>query len=235
MAQLGPAMAAAPRPVPPPAPRPRATTPARWRPPPRRQTAVAPVGTRLQQQQRPMMASSGALVAATLPRVLRDRDHGALDKSQFRLFVQFFRQASPYIEGHRGRTFVLAIPGEVVNQKDVLHALLEDVALLHGEWPTPAPATCLHLLLHPRPPSSGCGPHCRRVGRQAGDCNWSAAADQPGNAGDRGGTAIRARLPCHGCCFAAGCHSCSRARPHGGRVAVVQGACKLHFALRSTR
>ena len=51
--------------------------------------------------------------AAALPRVLRDRDYGALDKSQFSLFVQFFRQASPYIEGHRGRTFVLAIPGEV--------------------------------------------------------------------------------------------------------------------------
>lgn len=50
---------------------------------------------------------------STLPRVLRERDYGALDKSQFRLFVQFFRQASPYIEGHRGRTFVLAIPGEV--------------------------------------------------------------------------------------------------------------------------
>lgn len=48
-----------------------------------------------------------------VPRVLRERDYGALDKSQFSLFVQFFRQASPYIEGHRGRTFVLAIPGEV--------------------------------------------------------------------------------------------------------------------------
>ncbi|EFN52161.1 hypothetical protein CHLNCDRAFT_7287, partial [Chlorella variabilis] len=47
-------------------------------------------------------------------------------------FVQFFRQASPYIEGHRSRTFVLAIPGEVVDQKDILHSLLEDVALLHG-------------------------------------------------------------------------------------------------------
>jgi amino-acid N-acetyltransferase len=45
--------------------------------------------------------------------VLRERDYGALEKSQYSLFVQFFRQASPYIEGHRGRTFVLAIPGEV--------------------------------------------------------------------------------------------------------------------------
>lgn len=50
---------------------------------------------------------------SALPRVLRERDYGALDQSHFSLFVQFFRQASPYIEGHRGRTFVLAIPGEV--------------------------------------------------------------------------------------------------------------------------
>lgn len=70
--------------------------------------------------------------ASSLPRVLRERDYGALEKSQYSLFVQFFRQASPYIEGHRGRTFVLAIPGEVVDQKDILHSLLEDVALLHG-------------------------------------------------------------------------------------------------------
>lgn len=70
--------------------------------------------------------------SSPLPRVLRERDYGSLDKSQYGLFVQFFRQASPYIEGHRGRTFVLAIPGEVVDRKDALHTLLEDVALLHG-------------------------------------------------------------------------------------------------------
>jgi amino-acid N-acetyltransferase len=61
-----------------------------------------------------------------------ERDYGSLDKSQYGLFVQFFRHASPYIEGHRGRTFVLAIPGDVVDRKDLLHTLLEDVALLHG-------------------------------------------------------------------------------------------------------
>ena len=55
-----------------------------------------------------------------------------MDKSQYGMFVQFFRHASPYIEGHRGRTFVLAIPGDIVDRKDILHTLLEDVALLHG-------------------------------------------------------------------------------------------------------
>jgi amino-acid N-acetyltransferase len=57
---------------------------------------------------------------------------GSLEKSMYGLFVKFFRQATPYIEAHRGRTFVIAIPGEVVDRQDVLDTLLEDIALLHG-------------------------------------------------------------------------------------------------------
>ncbi len=38
---------------------------------------------------------------------------GSLRKKDFRKFVHFFRQASPYIEGHRDKTFVIVIPGEV--------------------------------------------------------------------------------------------------------------------------
>ncbi|KAK9810524.1 hypothetical protein WJX72_012135 [[Myrmecia] bisecta] len=52
--------------------------------------------------------------------------------SQPNKFVQFFRSASPYIEGHRGKLFVLIVPGEVVEDKTALHPLLEDIALLHG-------------------------------------------------------------------------------------------------------
>ncbi|KAK9916644.1 hypothetical protein WJX75_005288 [Coccomyxa subellipsoidea] len=40
--------------------------------------------------------------------------------------------ASPYIEGHRGRTFVIVLPGEVFQEKENLHCFLEDVSLLHG-------------------------------------------------------------------------------------------------------
>ena len=43
---------------------------------------------------------------------------GSLRKKDFRKFVHFFRQASPYIEGHRDRTFVIVIPGEVGAQSD---------------------------------------------------------------------------------------------------------------------
>ena len=61
-----------------------------------------------------------------------DRTHGSLERSQYGLFVKFFRQASPYIEGHRGKCFVIAIPGEVVDRQDILDTLLQDIALLHG-------------------------------------------------------------------------------------------------------
>lgn len=98
---------------------------AAWLAPPRRRLQARD----RRQRQQPCAAEQAAAAAAAppalpaavaassvpgpVPRVLRERDYGALDKSQFSLFVQFFRQASPYIEGHRGRTFVLAIPGEV--------------------------------------------------------------------------------------------------------------------------
>lgn len=39
--------------------------------------------------------------------------NGALTKADFPKFVYFFRGASPYIAGHRGRTFVIVVPGNV--------------------------------------------------------------------------------------------------------------------------
>jgi len=38
---------------------------------------------------------------------------GKLRPADYTKFVQFFRHASPYIAGHRGRTFVIVIPGNV--------------------------------------------------------------------------------------------------------------------------
>ncbi|GAX75946.1 hypothetical protein CEUSTIGMA_g3389.t1 [Chlamydomonas eustigma] len=55
-----------------------------------------------------------------------------LPKSDFGKFVHFFRQASPYISGHRDRTFVIVIPGNVSSDRALLHSALSDVALLHG-------------------------------------------------------------------------------------------------------
>jgi len=47
-------------------------------------------------------------------------------------FVDFFRMAAPYFEGHRGRTFVIAIPSEVVENEDIFFTILEDVLVLSG-------------------------------------------------------------------------------------------------------
>ena len=46
-------------------------------------------------------------------------------------FVDFFRQASPYIALHRGATFVVLIPGDVSKSRETLENIVRDVALLH--------------------------------------------------------------------------------------------------------
>lgn len=46
-------------------------------------------------------------------------------------FVDWFRQASPYIHAHRGSTMVLAFGGEAVLD-DSFASLIHDIALLHG-------------------------------------------------------------------------------------------------------
>eukprot|EP00775_Hariotina_reticulata_P009747 gene9747-9905_t len=57
---------------------------------------------------------------------------GSEDGQDYGKFVQFFRQASPYIEGHRGRTFVVVIPGDVVMNQELLQAAIADIAILNG-------------------------------------------------------------------------------------------------------
>jgi hypothetical protein len=61
-------------------------------------------------------SSGGAMAAAAaagaaLTQVPPAMSTGALERDDYGKFVQFFRQASPYIEGHRARTFVVVIPG----------------------------------------------------------------------------------------------------------------------------
>lgn len=80
-----------------------------------------------------------------------------IETNDYSKFVSFLHLASPYVQGHRGRLMVLAIPGEVcssslycsppplpfspifetkllqvVVRPDRLYPLLEDVLLLHG-------------------------------------------------------------------------------------------------------
>ena len=38
----------------------------------------------------------------------------------------------PSTQGHRGRTFVILLPGEITASPELLHPLIEDIGLLHG-------------------------------------------------------------------------------------------------------
>jgi len=49
---------------------------------------------------------------------------GATERSQ-RRFVEFFRRASPYVESHRGSTFVIILPGLVMENQARLESLFK--------------------------------------------------------------------------------------------------------------
>ncbi|MGB4344722.1 MAG: amino-acid N-acetyltransferase, partial [Moraxellaceae bacterium] len=46
-------------------------------------------------------------------------------------YVHWFRNSAPYINTHRGKTFVLLFGGEAVNH-DNFHNIVHDIALLHS-------------------------------------------------------------------------------------------------------
>lgn len=59
-------------------------------------------------------------------------EFGTLTKDDYPQFVKFLHLASPYVVGHRGRTFVIVIPGDVIINKVTLARILDDITLLHG-------------------------------------------------------------------------------------------------------
>eukprot|EP00850_Spirogloea_muscicola_P006163 SM000029S10458 [mRNA] locus=s29:246061:251286:- [translate_table: standard] len=85
-------------------------------------------GIRRRRQQRQLAAASQSIK----PRTWQSAETAAgADARQFD-FVLWFRQAWPYIQGHRGSTLVLVIPGEVAADRHLTDRILQDVALLHG-------------------------------------------------------------------------------------------------------
>lgn len=74
----------------------------RLTPPPSIQTVLLE-----QQHQQQLLQGHGEPVADPGP------GSGKLQPQDYTKFVQFFRHASPYIAGHRGRTFVIVVPGNV--------------------------------------------------------------------------------------------------------------------------
>ncbi|EFJ23058.1 hypothetical protein SELMODRAFT_175390 [Selaginella moellendorffii] len=53
-------------------------------------------------------------------------------RENHRDYVHWFREAWPYIQGHRGSTFVIVVPGEILAKRETLDNILQDVSLLHG-------------------------------------------------------------------------------------------------------
>jgi hypothetical protein len=47
------------------------------------------------------------------------------EEEQHTHYVNWFREAWPYIQGHRGSTFVLVIPGEVVGNRAMIDCILQ--------------------------------------------------------------------------------------------------------------
>ena len=47
-------------------------------------------------------------------------------------FVEWFRRAAPYINAHRGRTFVIEIDGESADEDPRLHGIVHDLALMRS-------------------------------------------------------------------------------------------------------
>ena len=46
-------------------------------------------------------------------------------------YVHWFRHSAPYINAHRGKTFVLMFGGEAVEHENFQH-IIHDIALLHS-------------------------------------------------------------------------------------------------------
>lgn len=79
----------------------------------KQQASVTSVAAEVQQYAVPQQVVLQNAQPGQAPSCKLDRNSGALERDEYGKFVQFFRQASPYIEGHRSRTFVVVIPGAI--------------------------------------------------------------------------------------------------------------------------
>ena len=75
-----------------------------------------------------LQSRNGVVCGLSMPR----DSMGTVEVKDYSTFVRFLHLASPYVVGHRNKSFVIMIPGEVMMDKERLRNILDDVLLLHG-------------------------------------------------------------------------------------------------------
>ncbi|KAJ0961249.1 hypothetical protein J5N97_000795 [Dioscorea zingiberensis] len=80
---------------------------------------------------RPTVRFRGLPIGCAVDDAVRESVSAGYAASENEQFVASFRQAWPYIIGHRGSIFVVVISGEIVDDP-YLDSILQDISLLHG-------------------------------------------------------------------------------------------------------
>ncbi|HAI96236.1 MAG: amino-acid N-acetyltransferase [Cycloclasticus sp.] len=83
----------------------------------------------------PSSALNGIIKAAAALNISLEQQPSSVSTTQLSTqphqFIHWFRQTAPYIHAHRGKTFVIYISGDAVNDA-LFSTLIEDIALLHS-------------------------------------------------------------------------------------------------------
>ena len=81
-------------------------------------------------QQQQMRQDAVAAAPAAVPAAAPSASNGSVYLRAASTFVDFFRNCSPYIHYHRGKTFVIHVPGQMLLHRPMFEAFMQDVALV---------------------------------------------------------------------------------------------------------
>ena len=71
-----------------------------------------------------------------------------LHRSDQAATIRALRNAAPYIRLYKGKVFVIKAGGAVFGDAALTRALIEQIAILHGHFPTSHSASRLYIQLH---------------------------------------------------------------------------------------